>query len=159
MESALDNGGSERSSSSAQSVLQTAQVLYPVVLLLTFIISAGIHTVVTSKTEEELASPTVTGPGGKPLPITKRRRRHQASQIDDDASSSDGGGVAWSVFLYLTAAIVVSFVANGAAAAVHAMKSSRDAGFTNAWWCGEQRIVCFCPPPSWSLVLPSRSPS
>ncbi|KAK4146177.1 ABC transporter-like protein [Dichotomopilus funicola] len=138
MESASDNGGSEQSSSSAQSVLQMAQVLYPVVLLLTFIISAGIHTIVTSKTEEELATPTVTGPGGKPLPITKRRRRHQASQIDDDANTR---GFAWSVFLYLTAAIIVSFVANGAAAAVHAMKSSRDAGFTHVWWCGEQRIV------------------
>jgi hypothetical protein len=143
MDSRLENGGPEQGSSTAQSVLRTAQLLYPVILLLTFIISAGVHTIVTSKTEEELAAPAVKGPGGKPLPITKRKRELGASEADDDVSGA--GGLAWSVFLYLTGATVMSFVANGAAVAVHAMKSSRDDGLADAWWCGEERIVCFLP--------------
>lgn len=136
----------EQGSSTAQSVLRTAQLLYPLILLLTLVISSGVHTVLTSKTEEELDAPTVKGPGGKPLPITKRRKREQEASDAHGATGGGGGGFAWSVFLYLTGAIVVSFVANGAAVAVHAMKSSSDAGLDNAWWCGEERIVSFAPP-------------
>jgi hypothetical protein len=139
----------EQGSSTAQSVLRTAQLLYPVLLLLTFVLSSGVHTVLTSKTEEELVVSTVKGPGGKPLPVTKRKREQQAHEADDSANGS--GGLAWSVFLYLTGAIVLSFVANGAAVAVHAMKSSADGGLDNAWWCGEERIVSFCP------TMPGRS--
>ncbi|KAK4157101.1 ABC transporter-like protein [Chaetomidium leptoderma] len=138
MDSPLENGGPGPSPSTAQSVLRMAQLLYPVILLLTFIISAGVHTIVTSKTEEELVVPTVKGPGGKPLPITKRKREQEASEADD---VGEGGGFAWCVFLYLTGATIMSFVANGVTIAVRAMKSSRDAGHDNAWWCGEERTV------------------
>jgi hypothetical protein len=143
MDPLLEIGGPEPASSTPQSVLRTTQLLYPVILLLTFIVSAGIHTVVTSKTEEQLAAPTVKGPGGKPLPITKRKREQETQEADDNASGS--GGFAWCAFLYLTGALVMSFVANGAAIAAHAMNSSRDEALTEVWWCGEQRIVSFAP--------------
>ena len=146
MDSIPDSSGQEQSSRTAQSVLRTAQLLYPVVLLLSFIISSGIHTVITSKTEEELVAPDLRGPGGKPLPISKRKREQQAAESNDDFSGGGGGGgLAWTIFLYLTAGIVVSFVANGAAVAVHAMKSSSDSGLDNAWWCGEERTVSLAP--------------
>ncbi|KAK4234412.1 hypothetical protein C8A03DRAFT_47245 [Achaetomium macrosporum] len=138
MDALLENGGSEQSSSPAQSVLRTAQLLYPVVLLLAFVISAGVHTIVTSRTEEELVVPSVKGPGGKPLPVTKRKREQEASEPDDNTGT---GGLAWTVFLYLTGAIVLSFVANGATIAAHAVQSSRNDGLDNAWWCGEPTIV------------------
>jgi ABC-type transport system involved in Fe-S cluster assembly fused permease/ATPase subunit len=139
MDLQLKHGSPEPASSTPQSVLQTAQLLYPVILLLTFIVSAGVHTVVTSKTEEQLAAPTVKGPGGKPLPITKRKREQESLEANDNVGG--GNGFAWCAFLYLTGALVMSFVANGAAIAAHAMNSSRDAELTDVWWCGEQRIV------------------
>ncbi|KAK4106394.1 ABC transporter-like protein [Parathielavia hyrcaniae] len=139
MEPPLEKGGSEPSLSTAQSVLRTAQLLYPVVLLLSFVVSAAIHTIVTSKTEEELVVPTIKGPGGKPLPVTKRKREQQALEAHGDSRGS--GGFAWASSLYLTGAVVASFVANGAAIALHAMKSSRDADADGVWWCGEERIV------------------
>ncbi|KAL2181557.1 ABC transporter-like protein [Thermothelomyces heterothallicus CBS 202.75] len=139
MDSLIEHGGSEQGSSAALLVLQKAQLLYPVILLLAFTLSAGVHTVITSKSEEQLAAPTVTGPGGKPLPITKRKREQEALQEADDVDGA--GGLARPVFLYLMAAVVTSFVANGAAVAVHAMGSTRDGELDNAWWCGEERIV------------------
>jgi hypothetical protein len=144
MDSLPENNGTELSSSTAQTVLRTAQLLYPVILLLTFVISAGVHTIITSKTEEELVGSTVKGPGGKPLPVTKRKREQETVEADDDVGGN--GGLAWTVFLYLTGAIILSFVANSAAIALHAMKSSSDSGIDNAWWCGEARIVSFAPP-------------
>lgn len=140
MDSLIEHGGSEQGST-ALLVLQKVQLLYPVTLLLAFTFSAGVHTVVTSKSEEQLAAPAVTGPGGKPLPITKRKREQEALEEADDIDGA--GSFARPVFLYLTAAIVVSFVANGAAVAIHAMGSTRKGGITNAWWCGEERIVSF----------------
>ncbi|KAK4123518.1 hypothetical protein N657DRAFT_572662 [Parathielavia appendiculata] len=140
MDPMLENPDSERRLSAAQSVLRTAQLLYPVILLLSFVVSAAVHTIVTSKTEEELVVPAVKGPGGKPLPVTKRKReQQQVPEAHGDNRAS--GGSAWALFLYLTGAVIVSFVANCAAVAVHAMKSSRDAGPGSAWWCGEERIV------------------
>jgi hypothetical protein len=156
MDSLLEEGVPEQGYSTAQSVLRNAQLLYPVILLLTFIVSAGIHTVATSKSEEELEGPTVKGPGGKPLPVTKRKREQEAARAEannnnnNNNNNNGSGGLAWTVFLYLTGAIVLSFVANGAAIAAHAMKSSKDAGLDEAWWCGEERIVSFAPP--WPLM-------
>ncbi|AEO69164.1 uncharacterized protein THITE_2119261 [Thermothielavioides terrestris NRRL 8126] len=139
MDELLDNGSSGPSSSSAQAVLRIAQLLYPMVLLLAFIISAGVHTVITSRTEEEFVVPTVKGPDGKPLPITKRKREQEASDADDDANGNSG--FAWTAFLYLTGGLTLSFVANGAAIAAHAMQSRRRSGLDAAWWCSEERIV------------------
>jgi hypothetical protein len=152
MDALLENGGSEQSSSRAQSVLRTAQLLYPVVLLLAFITSAGVHTIVTSRTEEQLVVPSVRGPGGKPLPVTKKKREQEASEPDDDTTGN--GGLAWNVLVYLTGAVVLSFVANGAAVVAHAMQSSRNDGLDNAWWCGEQTVVRVHPRNSPNLVFP-----
>jgi len=119
--------------------------------VLSFLVSAGIHTIITSNTDEELAGPTITGPGGKPLPISKRNRERQAVQSNDDAGA--GRGIDWTIFLYLTGGIILSFVANGAAIAAHAMKSSSDVGVDIAWWCGEERTVSFTP----AMSLPAEA--
>ncbi|KAL2024486.1 hypothetical protein VTK56DRAFT_8297 [Thermocarpiscus australiensis] len=137
MDTPLEHGGPAQSPGTAQLVLQTAQLLYPVVLLLAFVVSAGIHSIVTSRTEEELVAPTVRGPGGKPLPITKRKRENASPQAADVST----GGSARNGFLYITTAVVLSFVANGAAIAVHALQSTRSSGLEQLWWCGEERVV------------------
>ncbi|KAL2262022.1 hypothetical protein VTK26DRAFT_2723 [Humicola hyalothermophila] len=138
----LKVGGSEQSPSlsAAQTVLRTTQLLYPLVLLLTFILSAGIHTVVTSRSEEQLVSPTVRGPGGKPLPVTKRKREQEARNAGED-DNAGGRRLAKNAFVYLTVALISSFVANGTAIASHAMQSGNGSSAQDQWWCGEERIV------------------
>ena len=142
MDTLLENSGPEPSPSTAQSVLRITQLLYPVILLLTFIISAGLHTIVTSRTEGELVIPTVKGPGGKPLPVTKRKREQEEQQAFDD--ENDGSHRSRSVFLCLTTAVILSFVANGVAIANHALQSLENST-ENQWWCGEERVVSNCP--------------
>lgn len=121
----------------AEVVFRNSQLCYPVVLLFAFIISAGIHSIVTSKTEEEVVAPTIKGPGGKPLPFTKRRREHH----DIQAPFVHNGDVAKTVFQYLSAGLVLSFVANGATIALHAVSARGVKGEVGDWWCDEQRIV------------------
>lgn len=160
MESPVETAGPEPGPTTAQSVLRLAQLLYPVILLVTFVVSSAVHTIVTAKSEEELEMPTVRGPDGKPLPATKRRKQEQQQQQQQSRSSeadenSRRCGLAWTVFLFLTGGIILSFVANGAAVAVHAMQSSREAGLNDAWWCGEEKIVSFFNPLSFTTALGS----
>ena len=128
----------------AETVFRNSQLCYPVILLFAFIISAAIHSIVTSQTEEEVVAPTVTGPGGKPLPFTKRRREHH----DTQARFVHNGSVAKTVFQYLSAGLVLSFIANGAAISLRALSARGVKGEVGDWWCDEQRIVSLFPLPS-----------
>lgn len=121
----------------AEVIFRNSQLCYPVVLLFAFIISAAIHSIVTSKTEEEVVAPAVKGPGGKPLPFTKKRREHR----DTQGPFVHSGSVAKTVFQYLSAGLVLSFVANGAAIALRALSARGVKGEVGDWWCDEQRIV------------------
>lgn len=55
----------------AEGLFSNAQVLYPFLLLLTFGIVFAAHSVYASRHQEDIEQPTVTGPGGKPLPVTR----------------------------------------------------------------------------------------
>lgn len=57
----------------AEKIFSHAQVLYPFLLLLSFGIVFGVHSVYASQYQEDVEQPTVTGPGGKPLPVTRMK--------------------------------------------------------------------------------------
>jgi len=120
--------------STAEVVFLKAQLLYPMILLVAFVLSAGVHSILTSRSEEELITPTATGPGGKPLPVTKRKREHEEPQILDIDEQSSAHGA----FQYIAAAVVLTFLANCVAVVVHGLDS---AGKSHEWWCSEQRMV------------------
>ncbi|KAH8909902.1 hypothetical protein BR93DRAFT_943802 [Coniochaeta sp. PMI_546] len=108
---------------------------YPAVLLVTFIISAATYSIQSSKSEEELLEPSATGPGGKPLPATKRRKRGQHSPVFEVYI----GVWARRVFQYITAAVVLTFVADCADVIAHALDDQDP-----TWWCGEERVCSPC---------------
>jgi len=140
MDSLPEHTGPEQSPSLAQSVLRTAELLYPAILLLIFVLSAAIHTIITSKAEEKINFPTVKGPGGKPLPVTKRKWEKIAQELADE-DNSRASRLAKSAFRYLTFAVISSFVANGIAIIAHALHSHRHEAREDWWWCGEERVV------------------
>lgn len=124
--------------STAEFVFLRSQLLYPVVLLLAFIVSAGVHSILTARTEEELVVPSARGPGGKPLPVTKRKRE----QLDEPRvrDTCAGSNFACRVFQYTQAAVILTFFANGGAIALRALQTpGKDSG--NGWWCSEERTV------------------
>jgi len=135
---AASTGGVPQTST-AEVIYLRAQLLYPVVLLLAFIVSAGVYSIVTARTEEELVVPTARGPGGKPLPVTKRKRE----QLDEPRvpAACAGSSVARRVFQYTQAAVILTFFANGAAIAFHALQARGISGSEDGWWCSEQRTV------------------
>ncbi|KAK3333961.1 hypothetical protein B0T19DRAFT_419662 [Cercophora scortea] len=136
MDSFMNGGASTNSSgsttSTADDILLKAQLCYPLVLLFAFILSAGVHGIVTAKTEEEPTAPAVKGPGGKPLPVTKRKRQPEEPQILDVYASN----TARRAFQYITAAVILTFLANDAAVTARALQPSE-----KLWWCSEERTV------------------
>jgi hypothetical protein len=106
---------------------------YPAVLLVAFILSAATYSIQSSRSEEELLEPTATGPGGKPLPMTKRRKRGHKHPVFEVYI----GVWARRVFQYITVAVVLTFVADAATVVAHAVDDQSPGG----WWCGEERVV------------------
>ncbi|KAI5864620.1 hypothetical protein GGS23DRAFT_595339 [Durotheca rogersii] len=121
--------------SPAERVRSITQYLYPDLLLLVFILVGATHSVYTAMRKEDVVVPTVTGPGGKPLPVTKLRRS------DDDASEAEEFNPHSRRFFQYSMIVATStFVAAGAAIATRALiHRSADGG--DGWWCGEPKTV------------------
>ena len=97
-------------------LLRETQYLYPLILLVAFISCAAWYSVVNAKKEEERVQPQVKGPGGKPLPLTRKRR-------GEDGERKIGprfGHTAKLVFRYIAALIFLSYVASAVFMFVHA---------------------------------------
>lgn len=122
----------------ADIVVSKAELLYPIVLLIAFITGAAVHSIITSRTEEELVTPVARGPGGKPLPLTKRKREHEDHALPEIPTFSDGARRA---FQYVSAGIVLTFVVNAVAIAIHALRDRAVVKDGDGWWCGEERTV------------------
>ncbi|CAN8096835.1 unnamed protein product [Discula destructiva] len=63
--------GQAASPAMAQWLFSQAQVLYPFLLLLSYGVVFAVHSVYASQHQEDVEQPKVTGPGGKPLPVTR----------------------------------------------------------------------------------------
>ena len=112
----------------AESVLFYAQIAYPFVLLVAFGVALGLHSILTSTTQEDVVHPDVSGPGGRPLPVTKKRKTSVTASRAIALSQT-----ARHVFQYGTAAVVISFLANGINICLHAT--------AGGWWCNDEQIV------------------
>ncbi|KAF3770409.1 hypothetical protein M406DRAFT_344161 [Cryphonectria parasitica EP155] len=93
----------------AQALLLQAQVLYPFFLLLAFGVIFAVHSVIASRRQEDIEPPTATGPGGKPLPVTRIKVEKSEAL---DAAATDFSPRASLCFKAGTAVVVLTFVAH-----------------------------------------------
>jgi hypothetical protein len=119
-----------------QTALEWAEVVYPVLMCLGFIAAAAGCSVYESRSEEEINGTAIKGPDGHILPVARKHGNHMA----DEALSMSPA--ARSVFRYINAAVVLTFIANGVAVVTHAMKDHL-AGDEQRWWCEQSRLVWF----------------
>ncbi|KAI1116159.1 hypothetical protein F5Y14DRAFT_88125 [Nemania sp. NC0429] len=127
----------ESNGSLVQSMLTATQYLYPGLLLLILLLFGAIYSIYIARKKGDVIIPTVTGPGGKPLPVTKKRH------IDDDKSQEPERTASPSLkalFQWLYAAVTLTFIGQGVAIAAHAL-IERSAEGDDAWWCGEAKAV------------------
>jgi hypothetical protein len=116
----------------ASSVLEVLQYAYPIALLFLFLVAFTLRSIKSSSPSNDNDSEQlVFGPGGKPLPKTKKPKRHGSLDGGAEISRSQK-----SVFEWLSAAACLTWIANAANVIIHAIYSREE-----GWWCGQSTVV------------------
>jgi ABC-type transport system involved in Fe-S cluster assembly fused permease/ATPase subunit len=110
---------------------------YPWILLLLFVAAFLANSVYSAEPSAEAAGPVVTGPGGKPLPRSTKKREEEEERLR--RKREDFSPLRKLVFYYLSAGLIITFVANAANIVVHALTKRED-----GWWCGEPTAIYVC---------------
>lgn len=93
----------------AERSLVRAEVAYPFLLLLSYGIAFALHSVIASRRQEDVEKPSVTGPGGKPLPLTRIKVEKSGSRTTPSQEFSRISNLS---FKAGTAAVVLTFLAH-----------------------------------------------
>ncbi|KAH7326423.1 half-sized multidrug resistance protein [Stachybotrys elegans] len=120
-------------------LLQKTQYLYALILLVAFISCAAWYSIFNAKKEEDIIQSHIKGPGGKPLPITKRKKRDAAER----KLGPHFGPVAKNVFRCLAAGVFLSYVASGITLFVYAFfhENPYEWAKHGLSWAGEWTVV------------------
>ncbi|KAF7540114.1 hypothetical protein G7Z17_g12269 [Cylindrodendrum hubeiense] len=124
----------------ADDILRHTQYLYALILLSAFISCAAWYSVVNSRKEEDLVQPNVKGPGGKPLPMTKKKH----ARADGSRKIGPGfGRTQKNIFRYLAAIVFLSYVASAAIMFNHAFWHEDPFRWSKEGlpWAGEWSVV------------------
>ena len=127
-------------------ILEQTQYVYSVVLLAAFIGGAAWYSVMNSKKDEDETIPTMKGPGGKPLPITKKNKRDNGER----KIGPDFGVTAKNVFRVLAFVVFLCYLLTGISMFDHAFYHENPAQWAQQGlpWAGEWTVVCFTVPVS-----------
>jgi hypothetical protein len=120
---------------------------YPLALLVVFILVALTQSVTLARNEEAAPDPDVLGPGGKPLPVTKKKRR----SADPDSEPESWGpqlSAGWrTVCIWVSAALCLAFFANMLAHLAHTFSVWPRPRGEDVWHETGPMSVCTCPVP------------
>lgn len=119
--------------STTETILDVVHFNYAWVLFVIFLVAFVANSILTAEPSAESKEPILTGPGGKPLPRSARKAKEER---DRKKKLKDFSPVRKLLFLYLSAGILATFIANGANIVVHALAKRE-----NGWWCEEATAV------------------
>jgi hypothetical protein len=128
------NGGSDGASTPPTALLDFLHFHFPWVLLLLFMVAFVANSVASAESSADTAGPVVTGPGGKPLPRPTKKREEEQERLR--RKRLDFSPLRKLVFYYLSAGVILTFVANATNIVIHALTKRAD-----GWWCGEPTAV------------------
>lgn len=114
-----------------RSLVTVLQYSYPVFLLFFFLVAFTLRSIAASKSNANVAKPTTTGPGGKPLPATDPTRNFVKHISHDDVTHSQK-----LLFTWLSIFAAATFVGSSALSIAHALVKQ-----TENWWAGNSVVV------------------
>ena len=124
--------GSLASNSTSTAILEHTHFNYPWILLIIFLVAFAANSILTSESSTESVKPTITGPGGKPLPQSMLKTKEAKEKIKLQEFSS-GRRL---LFLWTSIALIGTFVGNAVNIIAHALVEREE-----GWWCGESTAV------------------
>lgn len=115
----------------SRDILAYVQIAYPIILLLLYLITFTVQSVVTAPKTEELPPqhPPQLGPGGKPLPKKTVPETSKKPEVTFSRSRK-------LLFEWLSLSVIGTIVANIVVVIAHTIKE-RD----EEWWCGQAPTV------------------
>ncbi|RDL39683.1 Uncharacterized protein BP5553_04023 [Venustampulla echinocandica] len=131
------HNGFNGTATSMKTLLEVVHFNYAWVLFALFLVAFVTNSILTAEPSSESKEPILTGPGGKPLPRSGRKYEEEREKKKKLKDFSAGRKL---VFLYLCAALLATFVANGVSTVVHALTTNEEGG----WWCGEATAIYYC---------------
>ena len=105
---------------------------YPWVLLVVFLATFIVNSILSVPLAATVVEPAITGPGGKPLP----RNAKKSKEEKEKRRQQDFSPVRKLVFIYLSAGVILTFIGSAINILVHALTKRE-----NGWWCGEATSV------------------
>lgn len=114
------------------SVLTVLQYAYPLCMLVFFLAAFTIRSIAATNSNTNIAKPTTTGPGGKPLPATDPTRNFVKKTVHDDVTPTQKR-----VFEWLSLAVALTFFGNSVLVIAQALAKQSE-----HWWCGQSVVVC-----------------
>ncbi|KAG4434977.1 hypothetical protein IFR05_009531 [Cadophora sp. M221] len=133
----LRSGSTDNGIPSSTKLLDVLHFYYAWILFAVFLIAYVANSILTAEPSAETTGPIRLGPGGKPLPPTsaqKNKEERDRKKRDKDFSQPKK----W-LFFHLSAALLVTFLANGINIVAHSLTKSE-----NGWWCGEETAIYVC---------------
>ena len=123
-----------------EAIVYSLELWYGVLLLVIFVVSIVLNSIFDSRRASQLVQPAATGPGGRPLPAT--RRRSQDSSTLSFTPTAETSEVTKRIYGIGYALFVASFVADVASVVFHAFYDTKNPEIQFGWWCGEETSVC-----------------
>ena len=120
--------------SHATALRQTVTVLqyaYPIFMLVFFLAAFTIRSIAATNSNANIAKPTTTGPGGKPLPATDPTRNFVKKAVHDDVTQTQKR-----VFEWVSLAAALTFIGNSVLVITHALIMKKE-----HWWAGKSVVV------------------
>jgi hypothetical protein len=115
-----------------RNTITVLQYAYPIVMLVFFLAAFTVRSIAASKSNTNIAKPTTTGPGGKPLPATDPTRNFVKKLVHDDVTQTQKR-----VFEWVSLATAFTFVGNSVIVIAHALAQTQE-----HWWAGKSVVVC-----------------
>lgn len=118
------------SRNTTRDVLVYLRTSYPIILLVTFVVTFIADSIFTAKRATQNGSSSQTGPGGRPLP---KRTRSTLAVAKQTQKFSEGTKI---FFRWLAVGILVTLVADAAINITHVIFAR-----SQHWWCGQSVVV------------------
>ncbi|KAL6704430.1 ATP-binding cassette-type vacuolar membrane transporter Hmt1 [Coniothyrium glycines] len=107
------------------------QYAYPIVMLFFFLAAFTLRSIAASKSNSNIAQPTTTGPGGKPLPATDPTRNFVKKTAHDHVTQTQKR-----LFEWVSLATALTFLGSSAIIIMHAL-INKDEGY----WAGKATVI------------------
>jgi hypothetical protein len=114
-----------------RTIVTVLQYAYPIFMLVFFLAAFTTRSIVATNSNTNIAKPTTTGPGGKPLPATDPTRNFIKKTVLDDVTQTQKR-----VFEWLSLATALTFIGNSVLVIAHSLVKQKE-----HWWAGKSVVV------------------